>query len=64
MQSRQLIREKGIDAISIRNVANACHVSIGSIYNYFTNKADLVSATHTSKISFNKSCLLTLFAIK
>lgn len=45
IQSRLLIREKGIDAISIRNLAKACHVSVGSIYNYFSNKADLVSAT-------------------
>lgn len=43
--SRGLIRERGWDAIGIRTVANACGVSIGSIYNYFSNKAELVAAT-------------------
>lgn len=32
--SRELIRERGWSAISIRSVAAACGVSVGSIYNY------------------------------
>ena len=32
--SRELIREKGWAAVSIRSVASACGVSVGSIYNY------------------------------
>ncbi len=43
--SRELIRSRGWSAISIRSVAGACGVSVGSIYNYFDSKADLVSAT-------------------
>ena len=31
--SRELIREKGWAAVSIRSVASACGVSVGSIYN-------------------------------
>ena len=31
--SRELIREKGWTAVSIRSVASACGVSVGSIYN-------------------------------
>ena len=42
--SRRLIREQGWSAVSIRNVAAACNVSIGSIYNYFSSKADLTAA--------------------
>ena len=42
--SRELIRQKGISALSIRSVAAACDVSVGSIYNYFDSKADLISA--------------------
>ena len=43
--SRELIRGQGWSAVSIRSVAGACGVSVGSIYNYFDSKADLVSAT-------------------
>jgi len=43
--SRELIRQQGWSAVSIRSVAVACGVSVGSIYNYFDSKADLVGAT-------------------
>ncbi len=43
--SRQLIRDRGWSAVSIRSVATACGVSVGSIYNYFDSKAELVGAT-------------------
>lgn len=43
--SRDLIREQGWSAVSIRSVAAACGVSVGSIYNYFDSKAALVGAT-------------------
>ena len=34
-RSRELIRERGLSAISIRSVAAACGVSVGSVYTYF-----------------------------
>ena len=43
--SRELIRQQGWSAVSIRSVAAACGVSVGSIYNYFDSKAELVGAT-------------------
>lgn len=43
--SRTLVRQRGWESIGIRTVANACGVSIGSIYNYFSNKGELVAAT-------------------
>lgn len=43
--SRNLIQQYGWSAVNIRSVASACGVSIGSIYNYFPSKADLVGAT-------------------
>ena len=43
--SRSLIRARGWESVGIRTVANACGVSIGSIYNYFSNKSELVTAT-------------------
>jgi AcrR family transcriptional regulator len=42
--SRQLIRQQGWPAVNIRSVAAACGVSVGSIYNYFGSKAELVGA--------------------
>lgn len=43
--SRELIQQQGWTAVNIRSVATACGVSVGSIYNYFESKSDLVSAT-------------------
>ncbi len=43
--SRELIQQKGWSAVNIRSVAAACGVSVGSIYNYFGSKAELVGAT-------------------
>lgn len=35
---------QGVDAINIRNLANNAHVSVGTIYNYFKNKDELLIA--------------------
>lgn len=43
--SRELIRQRGWSAASIRAVASACGVSVRSIYNYFDSKTELVGAT-------------------
>jgi len=43
--SRALIQAQGWSAINIRSVARACGVSVGSIYNYFESKTELVGAT-------------------
>ena len=43
--SRRLIRQQGWPAITVRSVAAACGVSVGSIYNYFDSKAALVEET-------------------
>lgn len=43
--SRALLQQQGWSAVSIRAVAAACGVSVGSIYNYFASKTELVSAT-------------------
>lgn len=37
-------KRDGIDQISIRTVAKECGIAVGSIYNYFPAKADLVIA--------------------
>lgn len=43
--SRNLIQTQGWTAINIRTVASHCGVAVGSIYNYFGSKSDLVAAT-------------------
>ncbi|MDO4277165.1 MAG: TetR/AcrR family transcriptional regulator [Eubacteriales bacterium] len=43
--SRNMVLEKGMDSFSMRTVAGQCGVAVGSIYNYFPSKADLLSAT-------------------
>lgn len=44
-QSRRLVMEKGMAAVDMRSVAAACQVALGSLYNYFPSKAELISAT-------------------
>lgn len=43
--SRALLRERGWSAINMRSVATGCGVAVGSLYNYFASKTDLVMAT-------------------
>ncbi len=43
--SRDLIKENGWTAVSIRAVASRCSVSAGTIYNYYESKADLLRDT-------------------
>ncbi|WP_072499639.1 TetR/AcrR family transcriptional regulator [Olsenella phocaeensis] len=40
-----LARNHGLDAISIRGVARACQISVGSVYNYYPSRDELVAAT-------------------
>ena len=40
----RLFRETGYGAIRIEDIANAAEVSVGTLYNYFANKGDLLLA--------------------
>lgn len=40
----RLFRERGYGAIRIEDIAHAAEVSVGTLYNYFTNKGDLLLA--------------------
>jgi len=42
--AKEIAYKDGISKINIRGVASACGVSVGSIYNYFPTKGDLVIA--------------------
>lgn len=41
---RQLVMSKGFEALNMRAVAAACGISVGSVYNYFPSKGDLLAA--------------------
>ena len=43
--STQLVAEKGLRAINMRTVAQRCGVAVGSVYNYFPSKSNLITAT-------------------
>lgn len=73
-KSRELVMEQGISAINMRAVAKACGVSVGSVYNYFPSKTQLIQAAieevwkdifHMSGEPFAfgdfKECLVWLF---
>lgn len=42
--SMRVVADGGMNALSIRAVAKECGVAVGSIYNYFPTKADLMIA--------------------
>lgn len=44
-QCRKLVMENGLASVSMRGVAAACGVALGSLYNYFPSKYDLIAAT-------------------
>jgi len=41
--------EKGIDTVSMTDIASLCHVGVASVYRYFGTKAELVIAVGTKK---------------
>lgn len=43
--SQKIAFETGLHSINIRTVAANCGVAVGSVYNYFPSKADLIAAT-------------------
>lgn len=41
---RDMVAEKGLASVNMRSVAEACHVALGSLYNYFSSKEELILA--------------------
>lgn len=73
-ECRRLVMEQGITAVNMRTVAKACGVAVGSLYNYFPSKSDLIRSAvqdvwrdifHMSESSFHfdsfTDCLVWLF---
>ncbi len=43
--SRELASKEGLQSLNMRTVAKKCNVSVGSVYNYFPSKGDLIAET-------------------
>ena len=43
-QALLIAKKEGIDKLSIRKLASACGIAIGSVYNYYPDKDTLVTA--------------------
>lgn len=44
-KSKKYILKNGISSFNMRNIAQECGISIGTVYNYFPSKTKLVIAT-------------------
>lgn len=42
---KEMIKAHGLNSLNMRAVAKECNVSVGSIYNYFSSKGDLILNT-------------------
>lgn len=42
---RRIVAEKGLKALNMRLVADECHIALGTLYNYYANKDELVLGT-------------------
>lgn len=45
-----LVAERGLDALSVREVARACGVSIGTVQHYFATKDDMLVAAYAGVV--------------
>ena len=43
--SKNIAIEQGLNCINMRLIAKKCDIALGSIYNYFPSKSDLLIAT-------------------
>lgn len=46
--SKEIVRTKGWEKLSIRAVASECGISVGTVYNYYDSKSKLMEATAQS----------------
>ena len=59
-EAKKQIEESGYGAMTIRSVAKACGVGVGTVYNYFSSKEELV-ATHL--LEDWKQCITAIRAV-
>jgi AcrR family transcriptional regulator len=59
---KETVSQSGINALNMRNIAQKCSISVGSVYNYFPSKGDLVIATIEAvwqEIIYDSKCCYT-----
>ena len=66
-EARRQIEEDGYGAMTVRSVAKACGVGVGTVYNYFSSKDELLAgyllagfdarASLTRTVSFIAECI-------
>ena len=59
-EAKKQIEESGYSAMTIRSVAKACGVGVGTVYNYFSSKEELI-ATHL--LEDWKQCIAAINAV-
>ncbi|NLK96151.1 MAG: helix-turn-helix transcriptional regulator [Clostridiales bacterium] len=47
-EGKEMLKEKGYMNFSMRDLANKCDIAIGTVYNYFPNKQEIVNALFIS----------------
>ncbi|KOA20807.1 HTH-type transcriptional repressor KstR [Clostridium homopropionicum DSM 5847] len=60
-KSKEILYNEGYSALNMRNVAKACQIALGTIYNYFPTKKELVMEM---MIDYWKKYFLILDSIK
>ena len=59
--ARQIIKEQGIDGLSMRAIARLVHTSPANLYEYFLNKEEIIFSVYNDILS---NLLLTLQLVK
>ena len=44
-ECRRIVSQQGMAALNMRTVARECNIALGTLYNYYSNKDDLLIAT-------------------
>ncbi len=59
-EARRQIEQSGYSAVTIRSVAKACSVGVGTVYNYFSSKDELLA---TYMLSDWNDCIAAIEAV-